>query len=103
MRGRDASSAAGPGYRGRSAIHELLELDDEIREMLLAKKPGSEIRKKAKREGNGVSAGFGAGAGERWHHNAEGDQQGHVYRGGTVAGPAKAVRSRNPQRAECCI
>ncbi len=30
----------GTGYRGRSAIHELLELDDEIREMLLAKKPG---------------------------------------------------------------
>ena len=39
------------GYRGRSAIHELLELDDEIREMLLAKKPGSEIRKKAKDKG----------------------------------------------------
>jgi type II secretory ATPase GspE/PulE/Tfp pilus assembly ATPase PilB-like protein len=41
----------GTGYRGRSAIHELLELDDEIREMLLAKKPGSEIRKKAKQKG----------------------------------------------------
>jgi type IV pilus assembly protein PilB len=41
----------GTGYRGRSAIHELLELDDEIREMLLAKKPGSEIRKKAKDKG----------------------------------------------------
>jgi len=42
---------AGTGFRGRSAIHELLELDDEIREMLLAKKPGSEIRKKAKEKG----------------------------------------------------
>jgi type II secretory ATPase GspE/PulE/Tfp pilus assembly ATPase PilB-like protein len=41
----------GTGYRGRSAIHELLELDDEIREMLLAKKPGSEIRKKARDKG----------------------------------------------------
>jgi type II secretory ATPase GspE/PulE/Tfp pilus assembly ATPase PilB-like protein len=41
----------GTGYRGRSAIHELLELDDEIREMLLAKRPGSEIRKKAKQKG----------------------------------------------------
>src|SRR5271168_420786 len=41
----------GTGFRGRSAIHELLELDDEIREMLLAKKPGSEIRKKAKQKG----------------------------------------------------
>jgi type II secretory ATPase GspE/PulE/Tfp pilus assembly ATPase PilB-like protein len=43
----------GTGYRGRSAIHELLELDDEIREMLLAKRPGSEIRKKAKEKGMG--------------------------------------------------
>src|SRR5450631_2848024 len=44
---------AGTGFLGRSAIHELLELDDEIREMLLAKKPGSEIRKKAKEKGMG--------------------------------------------------
>ena len=42
---------AGTGFRGRSAIHELLELDDEIREMLLVKRPGSEIRKKAKEKG----------------------------------------------------
>ncbi|HXS11972.1 MAG TPA: GspE/PulE family protein [Acidobacteriaceae bacterium] len=42
---------AGTGYRGRSAIHELLELDDEIREMLLEKRPGSEIRKKAREKG----------------------------------------------------
>ena len=41
----------GTGYRGRSAIHELLELDDEIREMLLEKKPGSEIRRKAREKG----------------------------------------------------
>src|ERR1700743_1465649 len=41
----------GRGTRRRSAIHELLELDDEIREMLLAKKPGSEIRKKARDKG----------------------------------------------------
>jgi type IV pilus assembly protein PilB len=41
----------GTGYRGRSAIHELLELDDEIREMLLEKKPGSEIRRKARERG----------------------------------------------------
>ncbi|MDE1154956.1 MAG: GspE/PulE family protein [Acidobacteriaceae bacterium] len=41
----------GTGYRGRSAIHELLELDDEVREMLLEKRPGSEIRKKARDKG----------------------------------------------------
>jgi len=49
--GPGCMECAGTGFRGRSAIHELLELDDEIREMLLAKRPGSEIRKKAKEKG----------------------------------------------------
>ena len=49
--GPGCMECGGTGFRGRSAIHELLELDDEIREMLLAKRPGSEIRKKAKEKG----------------------------------------------------
>jgi len=49
--GAGCIECGGTGYRGRSAIHELLELDDEIREMLLAKRPGSEIRKKAREKG----------------------------------------------------
>ena len=51
--GPGCMECAGTGFRGRSAIHELLELDDEIREMLLAKRPGSEIRKKAREKGMG--------------------------------------------------
>lgn len=39
------------GYQGRTAIAELLELSDEIREMILGKKPLSEVRKRAKSEG----------------------------------------------------
>jgi type IV pilus assembly protein PilB len=49
--GAGCIECAGTGYRGRSAIHELLELDDEIREMLLEKRPGSEIRKTARQKG----------------------------------------------------
>ena len=49
--GSGCIECGGTGYRGRSAIHELLELDDEIREMLLAKRPGSEIRKTARDKG----------------------------------------------------
>ncbi len=49
--GTGCIECSGTGYRGRSAIHELLELDDEIRELLLDKKPGSEIRRKAKEKG----------------------------------------------------
>jgi len=39
------------GYKGRTAIAEVLELSDEIREMILEKKPLSEVRKRAKVEG----------------------------------------------------
>jgi type II secretory ATPase GspE/PulE/Tfp pilus assembly ATPase PilB-like protein len=41
----------GTGFRGRTAIHELLDLTDPIREIILAKRPGSEIRKLAREQG----------------------------------------------------
>ncbi len=42
---------AGTGYRGRTAIDELLELTDRVRELILAKRPSSEIRRAASLEG----------------------------------------------------
>ena len=39
------------GYRGRSAIHELLDMSDQIREMIIERRPGSEIRRQAQKEG----------------------------------------------------
>lgn len=39
------------GYRGRSAIHELLDMSDPIREMIIERRPGSEIRRQAQKEG----------------------------------------------------
>jgi type II secretory ATPase GspE/PulE/Tfp pilus assembly ATPase PilB-like protein len=39
------------GYQGRTAIAEFLELSDVIREMILEKKPLSEVRKQAQAEG----------------------------------------------------
>src|SRR6266536_503356 len=41
----------GTGYKGRMAICELLDLSDRIREMILEKRPASEIRKAARDEG----------------------------------------------------
>src|SRR5437660_1481523 len=41
----------GTGYKGRTAICELLDLSDHIREMILEKKPTSEIKKAAREEG----------------------------------------------------
>jgi type IV pilus assembly protein PilB len=39
------------GYRGRSAIHEVLDMSDTVREMIVERRPGSEIRRQAEREG----------------------------------------------------
>ncbi|CAN5536961.1 GspE/PulE family protein [soil metagenome] len=39
------------GYRGRTAIHELLDMSDPIREMIIERRPASEIRRQAEKEG----------------------------------------------------
>ncbi len=49
--GSGCMECGGTGYRGRTAIHELLDLTDNIREIILAKKPTSEIRREAQKEG----------------------------------------------------
>jgi len=41
----------GTGYKGRMAICELLDLSDRIREMILERKPTTEIKKAAREEG----------------------------------------------------
>jgi type II secretory ATPase GspE/PulE/Tfp pilus assembly ATPase PilB-like protein len=41
----------GTGFRGRTAIHELLDLSEHIREMILDKRPASEIKRIARDEG----------------------------------------------------
>ena len=49
--GEGCIECAGTGYKGRTAIHELLDLTDRIRELILEKKPTSEVRKAAREEG----------------------------------------------------
>jgi type IV pilus assembly protein PilB len=49
--GQGCIECSGTGFRGRTAIHELLDLSDRIREMILGKKPTSEIRRAAREEG----------------------------------------------------
>jgi len=49
--GQGCIECGGTGYHGRTAIHELLDLSDRIRELILEKRPSSEIRKAAHEEG----------------------------------------------------
>jgi len=49
--GQGCANCHGMGYRGRYAITEFLDLSDRIKEMILDRKPSSEIRKAALAEG----------------------------------------------------
>lgn len=49
--GKGCFECGGTGFRGRTAIHELLDLSERIRELILDKRPTSEIRRMARDEG----------------------------------------------------
>jgi type IV pilus assembly protein PilB len=49
--GKGCASCLGTGYRGRKCITEFLDLTDEIKEMILADRPLSEIRYRAVTDG----------------------------------------------------
>jgi type IV pilus assembly protein PilB len=49
--GAGCMECGGTGYKGRIAICELLDLSDAIREMILARRPTTEIKKAARDEG----------------------------------------------------
>jgi type IV pilus assembly protein PilB len=49
--GAGCLDCSGTGFRGRTAISELLDLSDRIREMIIDRRPSSEIKRVAKEEG----------------------------------------------------
>ena len=49
--GAGCLDCSGTGFRGRTAISELLDLSDRIREMIIDRRPSSEIKRAAKEEG----------------------------------------------------
>jgi type IV pilus assembly protein PilB len=49
--GRGCMECSGTGFRGRTAIHELLDLTEQIREMILERRPASEIKRVSRESG----------------------------------------------------
>jgi len=49
--GAGCLECGGTGYKGRTAICELLDVTDSVRELILAKRSSAEIKKAAKDEG----------------------------------------------------
>jgi type IV pilus assembly protein PilB len=51
VEGAGCLECSGTGYHGRTAITELLDLSDRIREMIISRRPTSEIKRAAREEG----------------------------------------------------
>lgn len=49
--GRGCFECGGTGFHGRTAIHELLDLSERIRQMILDRRPAIEIKRMAREEG----------------------------------------------------
>jgi len=49
--GAGCDECRGTGFHGRTVIAELLDLSDEVREMILDRRPSSEIKRQAAAEG----------------------------------------------------
>ena len=63
--GAGCIECGGTGYKGRTAICELLDLSDNIREMILDRRPTSEIKKSGARGGDALPARIGGRTGSR--------------------------------------
>jgi len=72
--GKGCIECSGSGHRGRTAISELLDLSDHIREMTIDRRPTSEIKTRGPRGRNDVSAGFRAEEGPLRDDLAQGNQ-----------------------------
>jgi general secretion pathway protein E len=51
MQGKGCGDCRGTGYKGRRAIAEILMLNDEIREMIIEKRPIRHIKEAARKNG----------------------------------------------------
>jgi general secretion pathway protein E len=50
-KGDGCGDCRGTGYKGRQAVAEILRLDDELREMIVAKQPVRQVKEAARRKG----------------------------------------------------
>ncbi len=78
--GAGCMECSGTGFKGRMAICELLDLTDHIREMILEKKPISEVKRARARSGDALPSRIGRRARAAWHDDAARDQQGDFRR-----------------------
>ena len=71
--GQGCIECSNTGFRGRSAIHELLELDDEVARDVAGQEAGFGDSQEGEGKGDAFSAGLGAGAGAGRDYDAAGN------------------------------
>ena len=76
--GAGCLECSGTGFHGRTAICELLDLTDRIREMIVDRRPTSEIKRIAREEGMITSARERLGQNPRRNYHRQGNQQGDI-------------------------
>ena len=95
--GAGCIECGGTGYKGRTAICELLDVTDSIRELILARRSSADIKRAAREEGmiflreSAVNKALGG------QDDPPGDQQGHL-RGGGVTAPRRGWGARCGRR-----
>ena len=77
-----AWSAGAPATRAARPSRELLDLSDNVRELILARRSSAEIKRAAARRGDGLPARVGGDQGPGRQDHAARDQQGDVRGGG---------------------
>ena len=90
-RGEGCIQCSGTGYKGRHAISELLDLNDEIREMLIERRPSAEIKNAAKKAGMTFLRESAPRKSDEGANDPRGDQPGHVRGGDSVKRPHNAL------------
>ncbi len=68
----------GTGFLGRTAVAELLDMSDRIRQLILERRPAAEIKQAAREEGMTLLARLGPREGVRRRDDPARNQQGHV-------------------------
>ena len=82
--GQGCMECGGTGYRGRTAIHELLDLTDPIRELILDKEAHLGSPQTGAERGHELSARVGPRPRPPRPDHPQRDQQGYVHRGITI-------------------
>ena len=104
MEGAGCFECGGTGFRGRTAIHELLDLSDRIRELILDRRPSSEIKRLAREEGMTFLRESAVEKARNGRNHATRNQQGDLHRMSLLdsiqsllplCGSAAGVRFRN--------